>query len=569
MPLTESELRQVLLVRAIETAARDASDPEAAAPWTADDAQAVSAEARRQVGEQASFELFLAARARAALARLQARGAALAGPVSWLPWPAAWPVLGLGLGLLGERLSADGRIQLLSWPWLLLLGWNLLVVLAAVLGLLKGAWHVARFGRADRRADRRAGRPAGGASIAAAGAPDVAGGRGWASGHFAAAAPGLPWLLRWLPRLRAWWVERQGRAATGARGSEPGASWPVQAQARASRALWVATLPLQRQRALAWLHLAAAALVLGALASLYLRGLVLDFRAGWDSTFLGPDQVHRLLDVLLWPATQWAGWALPPVDALAQLRWTAAVGVAGGGAPAADWIHRLALSLGVMVLLPRLLLAALAGWQARRLAAALPLPDDTVGQAPYYQPLRRQAPAPLRPVCVLPYSYQVPIASQAGLAEAAVQTWGPGAQPHCVPSVPMGAEDNLGLHLPGSLPPDVVALMALTATPERETHGRFLQALQAQLPSGSRLHIWLDSSGFLQRLAGQPDAPVRLAQRQQAWAAVLSDLNLPVASTWCLSQLGQAEPGQAAQAAAQRAAHPAAPAAPAQAAPSP
>ena len=36
------------------------------------------------------------------------------------------------------------------------------------------------------------------------------------------------------------------------------------------------------------LHAAAAALALGALASLYLRGLAFEYRAGWDSTFLGP-----------------------------------------------------------------------------------------------------------------------------------------------------------------------------------------------------------------------------------------------------------------------------------------
>lgn len=553
MPLTEADLRAVLLVRAIETAAPAADG----APWRPEDAQAVGADARRQLGEQAGFELFVATRARLALARLRAQGAALQLPGDLLPWPQAWPVLGLGLGLVGERLSTDDRIQLLSWPWLVLLCWNLLVLLLALGGVLGAGWRRWRGAGSSATAaglpDRLAGQPL-------AAPTNRTGGDPWPRS--------LTWLERGLQPVLAWLAHRSAKAAGAglaggaAAGAAASASWPVQARARASLALWAATMPLQRQRAMAWLHLAAAALVLGALASLYLRGLVLDFRAGWDSTFLGPEQVHLALNWLLWPATQWAGWALPPVAELAGLRWAEGVGGVGGGggAPAAPWIHRLALSLLVMVVLPRLLLAALAAWQARRQAASLQLPPDAAGQPPYFQTLRRQAPAPLRPVCVLPYSYQVPVAAQAGLAEAAAQAFGPGAQPHCVPSLPMGTEDSLARHLPASLPPDVVALLALTATPERETHGRFLQALQASLPPGSGLQIWLDSSGFLQRLAGQPDAPQRLAQRQQAWASLLSDLHLPAASVWPLVELGgsaHAEPARAAQpGAAGTAAHP-------------
>ena len=42
------------------------------------------------------------------------------------------------------------------------------------------------------------------------------------------------------------------------------------------------------QHARRWLHLAAAAVAIGLIAGLYLRGTVLRYEAGWESTFLGP-----------------------------------------------------------------------------------------------------------------------------------------------------------------------------------------------------------------------------------------------------------------------------------------
>ena len=58
-------------------------------------------------------------------------------------------------------------------------------------------------------------------------------------------------------------------------------------------------LPLNSARMALVLHFSAAALALGLMAGLYLRGLVLDYRAGWQSTFLQAPAVQALLDTLL------------------------------------------------------------------------------------------------------------------------------------------------------------------------------------------------------------------------------------------------------------------------------
>ena len=152
-------------------------------------------------------------------------------------------------------------------------------------------------------------------------------------------------------------------------------SWLAQnlsGRAQPATALWAShAAPLGLQRVALLLHLAAAALALGLMAGLYLRGLVLDYRAGWQSTFLDSARVQSALDVLLAPASALSGIAVPDV---APLRLAAGQ---DAGASAAAWIHLLAATLLLWVVLPRLLLAAVALWRARALAGRFPLQLNT------------------------------------------------------------------------------------------------------------------------------------------------------------------------------------------------
>lgn len=134
---------------------------------------------------------------------------------------------------------------------------------------------------------------------------------------------------------------------------------------------------LMKQRAALVLHVAAAALALGLTAGLYLRGLVLDYRAGWQSTFLDSAQVQGALSLLLAPASVVTGIEVPDVVALR-------VGPgADATASAAPWIHLYAATLALFVVLPRALLAARAGASARRRARRFRLPLTT----PYFEAL--------------------------------------------------------------------------------------------------------------------------------------------------------------------------------------
>jgi len=134
---------------------------------------------------------------------------------------------------------------------------------------------------------------------------------------------------------------------------------------------------LMGQRAALVLHAAAASLALGLMAGLYLRGLVLDYRAGWQSTFLDAAEVQGLLSLLLAPAGFITGIAVP---AVLPLRMGPG---ADATATAAPWIHLYAATLGLFVLVPRSLLAWRAGAAARRRARHFRLPLT----APYFEAL--------------------------------------------------------------------------------------------------------------------------------------------------------------------------------------
>jgi hypothetical protein len=328
--MTEEQARQVLWVLTRESAA-----PGPAVPWTADDRAWATREALAALGEPAAPDAFVTTRARLALSRLLPRDEAGQRFLARRFWHPAWVLLamaaGLLAGLLVDQLGPPLRVNLLAPAVWAVVAWNLVVYLLLL-------WP------------RRAGR---GKEPAA----DKAQHQGKNTG-----------LTHW---LGAW--------AAGSQSSES-----------ATQAWLRHAAPLSAQRVLVLLHSAAAMLALGLIAGLYLRGLVLDYRAGWQSTFLAPGMVQALLDTLLAPAAALTG---VPVADVAPLRLLPG---AEASASAAPWIHLYAATLGLFVVLPRLLLAAWAAGRAQRLAARFPLPLNLPGLRSLH-PLMRPGPArPLR-----------------------------------------------------------------------------------------------------------------------------------------------------------------------------
>jgi hypothetical protein len=456
--MDEQVARDVVLVRAIETT--DARHE----VLSEDDRMYASRSARELAQWQAAdsksevtFDHFLQQRSEQVLKRVGERVPAFATFVRRRPLLPALsvvlPLLGLLAGAGLDRISDPHRVDLLSAPLLGILGWNLLVY------LILFAWLFVPSHRA-----------------------------GWTR----------PALLR---RLSV------GKAAV-----------PRKLPAMLSASLlhfmqdWgELSAPLARARLSRAVHLAAACFALGAILSLYVRGLLTQYAAGWESTFLDAAQVHAILSVLFAPALAVfpiEGFSLADIEAL---RFGQAVSPSGGE----RWVHLYAATLALLVVVPRLILSANAHWRARRLQRHFPL--DLGG--PYFVALAGRAgtsgPALVR---VYPYSFTVDEARDKGLAALAQGALGEQARVMLRPSAPYGedaAEAFRGETLEDPSVAMTAALFNLAATPEKENHGAFLDHLARRVPRG--VTVLVDESGMAGRSAGQPGADARIAERKTLW----------------------------------------------------
>lgn len=454
--MDELAAREVLLVRALDSAA--APPP----GWTVAERRSATRMAVEQAGPGATPEAFIAARAHAGLRRLLSREEPAARAVwGWLqrPLPRRGPVViglaaGLLLGVLVDYATSRTYINLLSLTVFGVLGWNVAVYsLLLVRGLAR----------------------------------------------LAGAGPGSGPLVRSVARLAG---PAAGAAERGVRAAGLGGVWP------AFMADWSrASAPLVAATAAATLHAAAAGFAAGGVAHLYVRGLLLDYRVGWESTFLEPGFVHGVLVAVLGPAAALTGIALPDVAGVVALR----LGAGSPGAPAAAWIHLYAVTVGLAVVLPRSLLAGLAATLAQRRTSRFPLALD----APYFQQLLRQHRSQPARVRVWPHAATPTAAATLGLRSACAQAWGDNVVVEVGPAVGFGDEDLAVDPVPDTS--IAIALFDLAATPEAEQQGRLLETLVARLPAAVPVVMVIDEAAFRARLGGFPE---RLAQRRTAWSTL-------------------------------------------------
>ena len=487
--MNEARAREVLMLQAFETV-------QPAGPCWTDEDRAWATRLALQDGAADSAEAFIARRAHHAMQRLLPREPAAAKWHARRLWKGrwvAWAVLaGALLGVLADSIGSGQRINLLAPPLWAVLAWNLVVY-----GLL--------LGHALAHLQMRPTRPGGLVRLTqrllriGRGLPGAAGPSAGSSARSAARSA--------------------AKAAAKAAGQPAGNSHSA---LQAFAALWLrCTAALSAARAATLLHAASAALALGLIAGMYLRGLVLDYRAAWESTFLSADTAHTLLAALLAPAVALSGIALPDGAGFEALR--AAHGGTAVGAPAAPWIHLFALTLLLFVVLPRSALALAGAMRSRWLASHLPLPLTDA----YFQRLTRQQQGAVAQVTVVPYAATPGAQAALGLRAVLAPVLGDGLQIHVAPTVAFGTEDDPVARLPltaGSTL--VVALFDLAATPEAENQGRFVQQLAARALAGADAVLMVDETAFRQRFGADS---TRLAQRREAWRAFAETLGtLPV-----------------------------------------
>ncbi len=334
MRVTVAQLRTVLLAQAIEQVDTERT---LVSQTEIDEAThtAVGAARQRGVPRVGAGDVVLA-RAETIAQRASGRDptvAALRQPSARLRWLAmGLPWVALLLGLALDRMANAHRVDLLSPPLLAVLGWNL--VMYALL-----AWRALR-------------RP---------------------HGH------GPNAVLR---TLAPW-----ARPAHSGRAGRRGLTARIAADFHTR---WLARMaaPLQHHAARV-LHLCAAAWAAGIALSLLLRGLVVRYQFGWESTFLDAGQVHAIVSALFWPLTTVFGLAPFSLQEI-----TATQNFAGEGAAGSRWVWMYVGLLALAVVLPRLALAAWAWAREAQWARQCHIdPDDPQDAA--FDTLRRSLPGDL------------------------------------------------------------------------------------------------------------------------------------------------------------------------------
>ncbi|MGE8317641.1 MAG: DUF2868 domain-containing protein [Comamonas sp.] len=394
------------------------------------------------------------------------------------PWiPLAIVAGALLVGFAGHRIADPHRVNLLSLPLLALVAWNLLMYAWL---LLHGAWAWLR--RAPQAAA-----PLVPTAQAEAAAPASA-----------SAAP-------------PWWQRLSGKRWQPLRGN------PLRKMALAfEKNWWNLARNARHAQWLQWLHLGAAMLALGALASLWTTGLTNAYQVGWESTFLSAEQVQRLLNALFWPAQALlhaSPWSLADIQALQG--W-----VANPAVPpvpnrmftppsiGAQWVVAYSTLLAAVVIVPRTLLALWQWARARWLRNRLPLP----WRQAYFQDLLRDFGGLATTLRITPYNLAPSPERQQVLQAWVAQQHGAGAQLQWQNTVRYGdpLPPAAGQAVADGAQP--VLLLSLAATPEAEVHGVLLAEARERWGSGAQ--VWLWAQDFAERNRATPR---RLQEREQLW----------------------------------------------------
>jgi hypothetical protein len=489
-------LRTVLLIQAIEE-----SDRGGDVLTLADRAEATREALRSApqvralqpgIGLAPADETLLALRAERLLARVRLRSPAVdyvlavAGGLTWLGRAAL--VLALIVGLSLSTLDGSRRINILAFPLIGLIAWNFFIYALLIAARIK-----------RRRA--------------------------------------TPARTLWSGRFYERWISARidGLLKQSMRFNAPLAT----ALRRFTREWVEVEHPLLLERAQRLMHCAAALVAAGLIAGLYIRGLVLRYEAGWESTFLSPESVHALLAVLYGPGAIISGIGLPSISGVSALRWT---GVSGGG-EAASWIHLIALTAMLYIIVPRLILAVMSSFNLWRLSRNPPLPASFIGYGRAV--LAGTAGGTMREsVSVTCFAYEPSPASTAGLQTLLAATLGAIITVEMRATVRYGQEDAFRATLTGSGADAAdwnVLLMTAASTPEVENHGVVINALRDSLARKSQplpMLVVIDTGPYAARMQGDATFERRLRERRDLWSEFVAGYGLSA----CLVDLSGVTP---------------------------
>ena len=454
MPIPPDALRQILLLRTLEET--DALG------------KVISIEAREQATRQASQSPhFLTDRANFLIQRGGENLARLVGRVVHPPWHwlrfAGWGII-LGAGILGwftNELGLDRVVDILAFPLLALVIWNLFVFVAMLIPRRKNSPSAARpiFTSVQLRNQIEK--------------------------HLVGEAWDAPQQDILTRSLLSFFQKWQARNA-----------------------------PASKAKSYLVFHAAALMLAGGMVAGMYYHGLRKEYRASWESTFLEPPALHSVLKVVLGPAAAVTGIAIPSVETLAEMRTTHLDHAQPVGGNAAPFIHLWAATAGLFIGLPRLLLLIIAGRQLLNSR-----PEDASMLGTLEERYRAEAAGQTSLVTIRPIYFEPESASQEAIRLCVLHLWGGKTRLHYLPKIELGQEEE-GLKAEASPESSTVLAFSFATTPEQDVHGELIREMASRTRS---LLVITDALSFAARHHSLPEYQQRFHQRQEAWHRVIGD----------------------------------------------
>jgi len=253
---------------------------------------------------------------------------------------------------------------------------------------------------------------------------------------------------------------------------------------------------------------------------MYLRALGIEYRAGWESTFLDAGAVHGLVSTLLGPASALTQVPLPDTARIAAIRWD---GPIGGGEIAGPWMHLYAATAAGFVIIPRLALAAWSHIRVLHLARRSPVP----GREDFYlRRLLRGAQGLTTQVRVTPYAFTPGSEAKQRLVGLLEGAFGENVSVQFDAPAEYGSEDRWLKEAAFSPAIDHhIVMFNLASTPEIENHGSFAVGLRQRLAdekTGTAVALLLDEGNYRERLGHGAGSYDRLNSRRAAWQQALS-----------------------------------------------
>lgn len=311
MSLTEFQAKNTLLVKAIEQARCNN------AFWSATDAKEATRATIELIDAKTPDDQFFARRAELVLDIIRKKKSA---PLLNLPprnqlKVAAWLMILIAfvIGFATNHLAADSRVNIVEFPLVGLILWNVFVVSTIFASTISNLFR-------PRNGE-------GGTLTDALGKLQLWGTLRLSSGNMSG----------WVEQFKSDWCS--------------------------------IAAPLNRQRLALTFHTASILFTLGAMSSLYVRGFFKEYRAGWESTFFSAESIHTIASIVLAPGALLLNMQLPDVPHIASLRYPESVGEI-----ARDWIHLYAASIAVWIIIPRSLLAIFSAFLKWRQKSSFPLP---------------------------------------------------------------------------------------------------------------------------------------------------------------------------------------------------